>query len=355
MILITGSYNEVDARRRSELLECLKRNAQNERLLEIHLFLEDPVEPEGMTALASLHPNKIRIVPHGQRVTFQILFAYANRNLTGHRVVIANADIYFDQSLTLLDGYDLSGQLVCLSRWDVQPDGSAQFFDQPASHDAWIFQSPIPEFPCDFHLGLLGCDGRLAWEAADSGLKTFNPSRSLRANHLHLSQVRRYKWEWLAGPKTSVPAVYLGTSHPSALGKAPDAPCASVAFSETMGYDVAQLKPGASSHKNDARPFVLIPEMLAGLQFTQVVTWIVSPVEVEFLTSGKLYVLVGNDWEGFHPATAWLYQTGFKESVPVVQTKRGSGFEVWSLVGEVGQHYVLPTQVMLVADHLIRR
>src|SRR4029453_14292311 len=128
MNLLTGSYNEVNARRRSELLECLKRNAENERLHEIHLFLEDPVEPEELTVLASLHPNKIRIFPHGQRVPFKVLFDYANRKLTGRRVVIANADIYFDHTLTLLDAYDLTDQLVCLSRWDVQPDGTAQFF-----------------------------------------------------------------------------------------------------------------------------------------------------------------------------------------------------------------------------------
>jgi len=355
MILLTGSYYEADAHRRGELMECLRRNVENERLHEIHLFAEDPVSPGTSPLKPPLPSEKIRMVSHGRRVTFQSLFHYANRNRAGERVIIANADIYFDDTLKLLDGYDLSSQLLCLSRWDVHADGSVHFFEQPASHDAWIFQPPIPEFPCEFYLGLLGCDGRLAWEAENSGLRTLNPSRSLRANHLHLSQVRRYKWEWLPGPSTTVPAVFLETPQSSAQGQAPEAPCAGVAFSETMGYVVAQLQPGASSHKNDRRPFVTIPDTFAGLQFTQVVAWAVSPVEVEFLTPGKLYVLVGNDWEGHEPATAWLYQTGFRESVPAIQTQKGTGFEVWSLVGEPGDRYVLPTQVMLVADHLVRR
>jgi hypothetical protein len=71
-------------------------------------------------------------------------------------LVIANADMYFDHTLRRLEGYDLSGKLLCLSRWDVQSDGTLCFFDHPCSQDAWIFRAPISEFFCDFHLGVLG-------------------------------------------------------------------------------------------------------------------------------------------------------------------------------------------------------
>jgi len=50
-----------------------------------------------------------------------------------------------------------------------------------------------------------------------------------------------------------------------------EAPSAAVAFHEKMGYTVAELRAGASSHNNDARPFEEIPSPLAGLSFTQVV------------------------------------------------------------------------------------
>jgi hypothetical protein len=78
------------------------------------------------------------------------------------------------------------------------------------------------------------------------------------------------------------------------------------------------------------------------------------PVEVEFLAPGKLYILVGTDWEGYHRATAWLREAGYREALPSVATRRGTAFEVWSLVGEEGERFVLPTQVMLVADRLVR-
>lgn len=350
MILLTGFYEDADLKRCGELLDCLKRNVENDHLDEIHLFVEESIEAgELMAAHPLLAAAKIRLITQGCRVTYRDLFDYANDRLPERRVIIANADIFFDHTLARLDTHDLSGKLFCLSRWDVQPDGSARFFNHPASQDAWIFQAPIREFPCDWQMGVPGCDNRLAWEAEHAGLAISNPSRSVRACHLHLSGVRRYsERQRLAGPTKQVFAGFIDAPRP-----APDLPCASVAFRETMGYTVARFEVGASSHNNDPRPFAAIPAPLSGLEFTQVVSRSASPVEIEFITPGKLYVLVGNDWEGYYPATTWLVEKGFKEDLPLVETRRGNAFEVWSLVGEAGERFVIPTQVMLVSDCLV--
>ncbi len=355
MILLTSAYHDADARRRGELFECLRRNVEAERLDEIHVFIEDSIAAEELKSDDLFSSAKVRLISHGRRVTFRDLFDYASRKLAGRTVVIANADIFFDQTLTRLDGYDLSGKLLCLSRWDVQPDDSTLFFEHAASQDAWIFQAPIRSFYCNFNLGVLGCDNRLAWEAEQAGIKLSNPSRSVRANHLHLSQVRHYgERQRLPGPTASVPAVVLETPYPSQRGPAPDVSCASIAFRETMGYTISRLEVGVSSHNNESRPFKVIPEPLAGLPFTQVVAYGVSPIEIEFLSSGKLYVLVGNDWDGGHQARDWLNETGFKERLPLLETHGKTGFEIWSLVADAGERFILPTQVMLVADHLVR-
>jgi hypothetical protein len=355
MILLTGLYHDPDAGRRAELRECLRRNAENVLINEIHLFSEDAVAAESLQSDPVMSLNKIRLVPHGRRLTFRDLFDYSNRALGGQGVIAANADIFFDDSLALLDGYDLRGRLLCLSRWDVQADGSASFFEHPASQDAWIFRAPVSAFSCSFPLGVPGCENRLAWEAQRSGLKLANPGRSIKANHLHLSQVRNYtERQRLRGATESVTATFMETRYPSARGPAPAAACARVAFHETMGYTVARLALGVSSHNNEPRPFTAIPQALAGLLFTQVVACVVSPVEVEFLTAGKLYVLVGNDWAGHHPNTEWLSHTGFREALPLVETQARTGFEVWSLVAEAGERFVLPTQVMLAAAELVK-
>lgn len=583
LVLLTGFYQDPNAERQRELLECLGRNVDNPWIGQVDVFVEYAAD---LRALRSAYPllasPKVRLVAAGRRATFRDYFQHESLERTHRRVIIANADIFFDHTLARLSGYDLSGRLLCLSRWDVGKDGVPRFYDYAGSQDAWFFKAPIREFPCDFHLGVPGCDNRLAWEAGEAGLTLSNPGRSVRAFHLHLSGVRRYtQRQSLPGPTKPVPASYLGTpwlwfvvpcrgrlddvrqtigsildqarssyvlvdySCPEGAGEwvrthqptakvvdvpdqtcfhgadarnrgaaavdpdgilcfldadveaapmfsrevlsrveegaflVPDRkglgfdtalvctksafervqgydeafrywgeegrdlrtalrrsgfserrfpsawlahsrrpraaaagagpgretilaihgayrraksviieetggnglsagtlrelyraiahrhlaeaarlgtlPCASVAFREDMGYTVGRLEPGASSHNNDPRPLAAIPASLAGRQYTQVVSGRPAPVEVEFLSAGTLYVLVGTDWEGCAPARDWLTTAGRLESMPPLETCRGPAFEVWSLLGDAGDRYVIPTQVMLVADLLERQ
>src|ERR1051325_7881200 len=136
MILLTGFYHDPDPRRRRELLECIKRNAANELIDEVRVFIEDATAPETISAAQSI----VTLISLGRRVTYRFLFDYANENLNGQTVLLANADIFFDETLARLRGYDLNGKLLCLSRWDVKPNGSLGFFEHTFRQDAWIFK-----------------------------------------------------------------------------------------------------------------------------------------------------------------------------------------------------------------------
>ena len=223
MILMAGYYHDPDADRGREFWECIQRNHANESLEEICLWIEGSfAQGELLSFLGALAAPKLWLISHGRRLTYRELFSFANRHLVGRRVAISNADIFFDESLEALANCDLCGQLLCLSRWDVLPDGSARLFEHPCSQDAWVFDAPIREFPCDFHLGVPGCDNRLAAEAQQAGLKISNPARSVRACHLHLSGVRRYsECERLTGQGCAVPA---GSLEPCGAGTTAQAP-----------------------------------------------------------------------------------------------------------------------------------
>lgn len=351
MIVLSALYLDASAERLHEFLTCIERNAANRKIAAVHVLVEDDIDP---ARLLTRHPQlaspKVRLVRHGKRVTYRDFFTYANRELPEQRVIIANADIFFDHTLGRLDGYDLAGRLLCLSRWDLN-DGSWRLFEFADSQDAWIFRTPVPEFNCDFHLGFPGCDNRLAWEAERAGLAVSNPSRSIRAYHLHASGIRRYTEDHrLHGSTRGVAPVHLAAAAQS--GDRDGVPCAAVAFRETMGYTIERLHLGISSHTNVARPFTAIPHRLAGRAFTQVVSCAVSPVGVEFLSSGRVYVLAGTDWEGYSVATTWLGAHAEPEPLPFVETCHRPAFEIWSLLGERGDHAVIPTQVMLVCDRL---
>src|SRR4029079_13450991 len=98
MMLLTSLYYETDANRRGELLECLRRNLAAAELDEIHVFLEDATIAAELKSRAEFNCTKIRLVQQQQRVTYRKLFDYANSYLTGQRVIIANADIFFDET-----------------------------------------------------------------------------------------------------------------------------------------------------------------------------------------------------------------------------------------------------------------
>jgi hypothetical protein len=341
------------------------------------------------------------------------LFEHANRYLNGAAVIIANADIFFDETLGLLEEEPLAGRMLCLSRWDQAADGGFRHFDRPESQDAWIFEPPVPCIAADFCFGKPGCDNRLAYEAERAGLSMLNPSRSVRAHHLHNTGIRRYtERERLHGPIRLVPASFLepsaatglqgakvngfpshrgfrtaclvnaryqeieGLLKPHLEGAVPrslrrellrtlsnrtagparpsDKPLAVVAFREAMGYTLARLKREVSTHNNDSRPLVSVPVELAGLAFTQVVANHATPVEIEFRTGGRLFVLAAQGWEGYGPAAEFLDDAGWRDSIEPLRTRDGTTFEVWSLYAEAGERLHLPTQVMLVAAELIR-
>lgn len=292
-ILLVGHYQEPDPARRAELSECLRENARNAHLRELHVLIETEEDPAVLAAThEELRHPKVRLFPHGRRLTFRALFDHARRAAGGHTVIIANADVWCDDTLGLLEDLELAGRLLCLSRWEPGPDGPA-LFEHPFSQDAWVFHAPLPEFPSDFPLGVPACDNRLAYEAHAAGLSVENPSRSIRVHHLHGSNVRRYsERQRLQGPVRPVPATFLAAPAPqdrrrvvalTSLSPAPSAEatqraaiaswrragCRVVSFNhpseiaELAGrYDVELVAPATTSEAIFGRPYVPIHEMV---------------------------------------------------------------------------------------------
>jgi hypothetical protein len=414
MILLVGFYQDVNPIRTQEFVECVRRNAANPFVDRIVVFLEEALTAfDACASFPILAHRKVCLVGHGRRLTYCDLFEYANRHFAGRLIALANADIYFDATLAALDDRPLAGRMFCLSRWDETSPGVQRHFDRSDSQDAWLFESPLPRIEGSFHLGAPGCDNRIAYEAERAGLLVSNPSRTIRACHLHTSEIRRYTpQDRVEGPTRMVPASFLteapevGTTDISLLDGFPshrsyrarrtlgerctevegavapffdglvppplsqairravaarlsmerpvDLPLAAVGFRESMGYTVARLKLGVSTHNNDPRPLTAVPPSLANLRFTQVVANHAAPVEIEFRSSGRIFVLAATGWEGYAPVAAFLDAAGWREPMDSLHTRDGTSFEVWSLVASQDERVVVPTQAMLVAEDLVR-
>ena len=203
--LLVAMYEEPDPARMAEFTACLAHNLENPHIARVHLF--DETRAEGATPRMSVLPHpKMERVLCGRRVRFDDFFDYARRVLPGETVIVANTDIFFDDTLCPLFDYPLDGRMLALSRWDERADGSCALFEEPGSQDAWVFRAPLPEpLRADWYLGVPGCDNRLAWEARAAGLEVLNPARTVRARHLHLSGRRNYTGaDTLSGPMCGV-------------------------------------------------------------------------------------------------------------------------------------------------------
>lgn len=137
--------------------------------------------------------------------------------------IIANSDIYFDDSLEYAKEMK-EKECYALSRWDWEADGIARLSVRGDSQDAWMFRGKVPAdlitavaaVP-NLGPGTPGCDNRFAFEISRAGYAVLNPSRLIRAIHLHQSGVRHYSRD----EKDLVPKPYL-LIEPHALGEEPN-------------------------------------------------------------------------------------------------------------------------------------
>ena len=174
MRLIINWYNDTNPERLAEYVNCLQRNCQNEYITEIiTVGDESPAHPKITNILTSYRPMFIH------------LFEKMGNGIN----IIANTDIYFDETLSL--ARPSVKEVYALTRWDVDKVGNAMFFNRADSQDVWIFNGKT-ECKAAFSIGMPGCDNSLVHMLDKAGYEVSNPSLNIKAYHLHNSEVRNY-------------------------------------------------------------------------------------------------------------------------------------------------------------------
>ncbi len=199
-ILITTLYNETNPERIEEYLTCLKRNLAHPLIEKIHVMYDVIKDDEGPThVLNFIKEHGIEITYIRDRVTYQQCFDLANAQYHKKRILLSNGDIYFNETLSKLVGYNLRKKFLVLTRWETNKDGSLskQYGWHgkalTCSQDVWVFDTPLREFSnAHIKLGILGCDCAIAKQAQLAGLKVLNPCLTIQCCHLHTSNVRNY-------------------------------------------------------------------------------------------------------------------------------------------------------------------
>lgn len=128
------------------------------------------------------------IAPKG-RPTFNELFDLCDTEAIN---VIANSDIYMQPEAREKLRAIAPGECWALSRWDVDASGRVSLWDHADSQDVWVFNGKPTGIDAPFTMGVPGCDNALAFLIDQAGYRIINPSRSIRAYHLHNVQWRSY-------------------------------------------------------------------------------------------------------------------------------------------------------------------
>lgn len=206
--LLTTLYNEKDPNRCQEYITCLERNISDQNIESIIVFYEK--ETDNDYIYRWLQQNNIILKLIDRKPTFHDLFEYSNRNLRSRKIIISNADIYFDEEagLNLLSDLSLTGKFLVLTRYNKMAHLSKLLSAYPeqtgitietrdgllrsqhlngSSIDSWIFKTPLVlDFKSDYTLGRVSCDSCLNHQLKRSKfVSAYNPCLDVISIHEH--------------------------------------------------------------------------------------------------------------------------------------------------------------------------
>lgn len=216
--LLIDYYVSPNPDRKLELDLCYKDNIKNPSFDKIHVFTNDEV-PESN--------EKVVINSYEKRLTYRDYFEYAKNNIPKDDIIVlSNSDMFFDSTITKVSNYDLDKHVLTLTRWssenhyDPTDDGHSIINNQfipfkldYCSQDVWVFKNPLKNIEksnCDFTLGVLGCDNKIAYAFSEMGYIPLNPSVDILTYHNHATgnATRTYERVWLPRPYLFVPTVF---------------------------------------------------------------------------------------------------------------------------------------------------
>lgn len=222
--LITSLYNEKNEKRRKEYLFCLKNNLTHPMINQVHILYDQSKDTptnsfcDILKNIAKQSSNKLIVTKLMGRPSFSYCFELANKKYPDWSIILCNGDVFFNDTLSALQNYNLTDKLLALTRWNIVGKGSLNLnwlHDKQGkfrgdwaefSQDAWIFDTPIRKIAGDtIMLGTWNCDSLIAYAIGKSGLQIFNPCLTIQCCHLHLTEIRHYVAIQAKGPFLALP------------------------------------------------------------------------------------------------------------------------------------------------------
>ena len=193
---ITQFYTALKADRSKEIAECLKKNVACKYIDHV-VLLNEKVYDLPVTS------SKIEQHVIGDRLNFKYVFQHILESIPRDSlVVIANSDIYLDNSWRILWSLSMKDVFLSLLRWDVAEEAGEPpklFGPRDDSQDTWVVDSNSVKdrtwdwTAMDIRFGQNGCDNVVNIEMLKQKFSVVNPCMTLITHHLHNSKYRTYE------------------------------------------------------------------------------------------------------------------------------------------------------------------
>lgn len=183
--LFSGWYKTKTEQRQNELDKCLLNNLNNKEIERVFVVGEDE---------CTIQHEKLTIINTQSRPTYNTFFQYINSLVDEDTIsIICNGDIYFDEAnARKLRGINYTNRSLALSRWEMDLNERPKHFNYEWSQDTWIFKGKVKNVSCETFLGVMQCDGRVAFEMKKAGYDVVNPSKDIQTYHIHKTGERTY-------------------------------------------------------------------------------------------------------------------------------------------------------------------
>ena len=213
IILIQQYFLHKDNKRHNENLKCLDSNVKNDYIKKIY-FLNERIYSK--SEMNNIESNKIEQVNINKRLSYYDFFKFCKEKALSGYIIVANLDIFFNDTLVNLFKTTLSQRKSCFSQLRLEYPSKKIFGPRNDSQDAWIFHSKyLPELSTikkyDFMLGMPGCDNKIIHLLNSDGYKIYNEPYRIETVHVHTSQIRNYTRKDLVPPPYKFVKPYLST------------------------------------------------------------------------------------------------------------------------------------------------
>lgn len=210
MNLILQYYEPIIISRQEEINYVLKKNINNNFIKKIYLLNEKIYDLKSKNIVS----DKITQINIGERLSFQTAFEFANKYCKNTICILSLADIYYDDSLSLLNSINFDNVVMCMLKHEIIKDNKLIISTKKnkklkktvidnTAQDCWIFKPILKKlFPNDNikspyldknHKmgGQWGCDGKIAYILHSVGIKIYNPAYSINCIHYHFNDIKR--------------------------------------------------------------------------------------------------------------------------------------------------------------------